>query len=165
MSDYDLRRKLLAECKMLEIEHKKKIDELCDNEELDDEEFERALSKEQNEYESKYDPLWLKAFALQYPRRTGWFADTFVSSFGTCENKRLSVKQTEVFSRYCAQDDATWTTGKTYCILVTSHNRKLEEVLSLLRVYMPETNIGFSVQDEIIKTCSHNGISIKTESR
>ena len=50
-------------------------------------------------------------------------------------------------------------------ILVTSHNRKIDEVLSLLRVYMPETNIGFSVQDEIIKTCSHNGISINTESR
>lgn len=115
MSDYDLRRKLLDECKMLEIEHKKKINELCDNEELDDDEYYRALSIEQNEYESKYWPVWWKAFALQFPRRTGWFANTFVESFGICESKRLSIKQTDVFSRYCVQDDSTWTTGKTYC--------------------------------------------------
>lgn len=46
-------------------------------------------------------------------------------------------------------------------ILVMAHNKMWNEIFCLLRVYMPETNISFKMQKEIIKTCAYNGIRIK----
>lgn len=115
MTNNEMRRKLLNECHRIRADWKSRIDALYADDCLDDDELEDKRSAIQAWYDAEYNPRFWRAFALQFPCRTGWFANTFVASFGTCENKRLSVKQTEVFSRYCVQDDSTWKTGKTYC--------------------------------------------------
>lgn len=115
MTDQQKRRALLEECKKLETAWKTKDAALSNDDSLSDDEYEKLRTEAYTEYCSVERPLWLEAFYLQFPKRRGWFAETFVPSFGTCENRRLSAKQTEVCKRYCVGDDETWQNGTTYC--------------------------------------------------
>jgi len=50
-------------------------------------------------------------------------------------------------------------------VLKAADKRTWSEVLAILRYYMPETHIGFKMQDAIIKTCSASGITIKMDEK
>lgn len=50
-------------------------------------------------------------------------------------------------------------------ILIMADKKPWSEVLALLRVYMPDTHIGFKMQDAIIKTCSASGVTIKMDEK
>lgn len=115
MTDRQKRSELFAKCKQLEAEWKQQRTVIFDNESLTDDEFNAAIDEGRQAYEDKFWPIWWNAFALQFPKRRGWFAETFAPSFGICESKRISVKQTEVFDRYCVSDENTWRSGQTYC--------------------------------------------------
>nr|DAV78455.1 MAG TPA: hypothetical protein [Caudoviricetes sp.] len=91
------------------------MDALAKEESITDEEYEQKLMELYNQHKEKADAVWLKAFALRFPKRKGWFADVFAPSFGICENKKLSPKQTQVFIDYCISDADTWRNGNTYC--------------------------------------------------
>ena len=91
------------------------MDALAKEESITDEEYEQKLMELYKQHKEKADAVWLKAFALQFPKRKGWFADVFAPSFGICENKKLSPKQTQVFVDYCISDADTWRNGNTYC--------------------------------------------------
>lgn len=115
MTDKEKRSKLLNQYKEMKKEWRKKQQEIFDNDELDDDAFEEALSKAEKAYKSKSQPIWWEAFALQFPKRRGWFAEVFAESFGICENRRITEKQTDVFKQYCVQDAESWRSGMTYC--------------------------------------------------
>lgn len=67
------------------------------------------------EYWAQVKPLHEAIRYMDFPLRTGWFAETFVPSFGECIGRRLTVKQTQVFQKYCVSDNDSWNSGKTYC--------------------------------------------------
>lgn len=115
MTDASKRFALLNECKALEKAWQNKMEEISANDDLDDEEYNTLMDKAYAEYREAVGKKEVEAFALQFPKRRGWFAETFVESFGICESRKLSIKQTEVFQRYCVDDEHTWQTGKTYC--------------------------------------------------
>ena len=115
MTDQQKRRALLDECKCMEALHTARVAELFADETLTDDAFDELYEQEETKFSKVHLQKLDEAFFLQFPRRRGWFADVFIASFGVCENLRLSQKQTEVARRYCVADDATWTTGKTYC--------------------------------------------------
>ena len=91
------------------------MDVLAKEESITDEEYEQKLMELYKQHKEKADAVWLKAFALRFPKRKGWFAEVFAPSFGICENKKLSPKQTQVFVDYCISDADTWRNGNTYC--------------------------------------------------
>lgn len=115
MTDYEKRRELLRQKKILEEEFKQKYASLADDDNIGDEEYESESNELYEHYRKEIDLIHWKAFSLLFPKRTGWFSETFAPSFGICENKRISAKQTDIFKRYCVGDDDTWTTGKYYC--------------------------------------------------
>ena len=115
MTDYQKRMALLAECKKLEQGLKAQLASMDADESLSDAEYDSKSEALFASYRLEHGRKWLQAFALQFPKRRGWFADVFIPSFGSCENIRLSVKQTAVFAKYCVSDADTWPTGKTYC--------------------------------------------------
>ena len=115
MTDYQKRAKLLSECRELETAIKVKLAELDADDTLSDDECDRLSEEAFNEYRAEHMRKWTEAFFLQFPKRRGWFADTFIASFGECDNRQLSIKQTEVVAKYCVSDEASWKTGKTYC--------------------------------------------------
>lgn len=115
MTDYQKRMKLLSECRELENAIKAKLAELDADDALSDDECDRLSEEAFNKYHAEYTRKWTEAFSLQFPKRRGWFADTFIASFGECDNRQLSARQTEIVAKYCVSDDATWQTGKTYC--------------------------------------------------
>ena len=113
MTEEQKRRTLLAELANLKKSFQMKLNELEDMD-ISEKEYDETIAKITAEYDSAMWPKYWEAFALQFPNHRGWFADTFATSFGICENKMLSVKQTEVFKRYCEPDSETWRSGKTY---------------------------------------------------
>lgn len=115
MTDYQKRMLLLDECRKMEAAFRTKLAELDSDETLSNEEYNRRSDELYNEFCAAHSRKWKEAFFLQFPARKGWFADTFIASFGECDNRRLSAKQTEVVAKYCVSDDATFKTGKTYC--------------------------------------------------
>lgn len=115
MTDYQKRMELLSECRELETAIKAKLAELDADDTLSGDEYDRLSEEAFDEYRAEHTRKWTEAFFLQFPKRRGWFADTFIASFGECDNKQLSIKQTEIVAKYCVSDDATWKTGKTYC--------------------------------------------------
>ena len=111
-----------AKSKMLFEQHKKmtaawesQMDALAQDESVSEEEYEQKLTELYAQHRAKADAVLLSAFALEFPKRNGWFADVFAPSFGICENKKLSVRQTQIFAKYCVGDDGTWKTGESYC--------------------------------------------------
>ena len=50
-------------------------------------------------------------------------------------------------------------------ILIMADKKPWSEVLALIRVYMPETHIGFKMQDAILKTCAATGIRILVDTK
>lgn len=115
MTDLQKRRALLDECAKLKKAWEAKEAALADDDSLSDAEYKAQSEAAYAEYLAVERPIWYEAFYLQFPKRRGWFAETFVPSFGICENRRLSAKQTEVCKRYCVGDDETWRSGTTYC--------------------------------------------------
>lgn len=115
MTDYQKRMALLAECRKMDEELKGQLARMDEDESLSDDEYDSKTEALFEAYRLEHGRKWAEAFFLQFPKRRGWFAETFIPSFGECESKRLSVKQTEVVSKYCVSDGDTWTTGKTYC--------------------------------------------------
>ena len=115
MTDLQKRRALLDECEKMKKAWEAKDAALANDDSLNDAEYEAQREAAYAEYIAAERPIWYEAFYLQFPNRRGWFADVFVPSFGRCENKRLSVKQTEVFRRYCVANEDTWQTGDTFC--------------------------------------------------
>ena len=115
MTDCEKRAKLLMQYEALKAEREKKLDAIADDDTISDEEYDSMVASVFAEYDAKMDPIWLNANALAYPLRRGWFADVFAPSFGLCENKQLSRKQTEVFRMYCVSDENTWRSGETFC--------------------------------------------------
>ena len=115
MTDVQKRHDLLAECERLKKAWEAKDAALADDESLDDAEYEAQREAAYAEYIASERPLWYEAFYLQFPNRRGWFAETFVPSFGRCDNRRLSAKQTEVFRRHCVDNEDTWKTGESFC--------------------------------------------------
>ena len=115
MTDYQKRMLLLDECRKIHSAYLARLDYLGNDDTLSDEEYDRLSSEAYNEHRAAYDQKWMEAFSLQFPRRKGWFADTFIASFGECDQKQLSIKQTQVVAKYCVANDATWRTGETYC--------------------------------------------------
>ena len=115
MTDSQKRAALLDEAKKLEDTWRIQIDALDDDDVLTDAEYARLSDAAYAAYAAKAADLRLEAFWLQFPRRRGWFADTFILSLGVCADRRLSVKQTEVCKRYCVGDADTWRTSTTYC--------------------------------------------------
>lgn len=61
--------------------------------------------------------------------------------------------------------DALWRAGRIGDVLNAADKKPWSEVLIILRHYMPETHIGFKMQDAIIKTCSASGITIKMDEK
>ena len=115
MKDCEKRIELLNQKKALEEVWKQKDAALADDDSISDEEYERKSNELYEQYRKESDLIYWKAFALQFPKRRGWFAETFAPSFGLCESKRISAKQTDVFKKYCVCDEDTWTTGKYHC--------------------------------------------------
>lgn len=115
MTDSQKRAALLDEAKKLEDTWRVQIDALDDDDALTDAERARLSDAAYAAYAAKATDLRLEAFWLQFPRRRGWFSDTFILSLGVCADRRLSVKQTEVCKRYCVGDADTWRTSTTYC--------------------------------------------------
>lgn len=113
MTDEQKRRTLLSELANLEKSFQTKLDELSDMD-ISEKEYDESLAKISTEYDSVMWPKYWQAFSLQFKRRRGWFAETFAPSFGVCENKPLTLKQTEVFRLYCEPDSETWRSGKLY---------------------------------------------------
>ena len=113
MTDEQRRRTLLAELANLKKSFQMKLDELADMN-ISEKEYDDTLAKISAEYDSVMWPKYWEAFALQFPNHRGWFGETFAVSFGVCENKKLTVKQTEVFKRYSDSDSETWRSGKRY---------------------------------------------------
>ena len=91
------------------------MDALAKEESITDEEYEQKLMELYKQHKEKADAVWQKAFALRFPKRKGWFAEGFAPSFGICENKKLSPKQTQVFVDYCISYADTWRNDNTYC--------------------------------------------------
>lgn len=114
MTNEQKRRALLAEVEDLKKEFAARLDEIANDYTLTDDEYNEAVDKARAEHDAEMWPKWWKAFALQFPKRGGWFGETFAPSFGVCESKKLSKKQTDVFVRYCSGDSDTWKTGKYY---------------------------------------------------
>jgi hypothetical protein len=115
MTNSQKRAALLAENKQLLAEMYCKLDSIADNATLSDAECEKLSREVWEDYLAKRDRKWKTAFFLQFPKRRGWFSDTFIPSFGECAGRRLSRKQTDVVARYCVPDDDTWRTGNSYC--------------------------------------------------
>lgn len=115
MTDCEKRAKLLMQYEALRSEREKKLDAISEADAISDEEYDSMVDSIFAEYDAKMNPIWLKATALEYPLRRGWFADVFATSFGLCENKKLSPKQTDVFKKYCVQNENTWRSGETFC--------------------------------------------------
>lgn len=115
MTDKQKRAALINECDKLKSAWMARESELADDDSLSEEEYKFMSATAEEEYHKKADQLNREAFYLQFPSRRGWFAETFVPSFGACENRMLSAKQTEVFRRYCVDDAETWRTGEMYC--------------------------------------------------
>lgn len=113
MTDEQKRMALLADLANLKKYFQRKLDDLADMN-ISEKEYDETLAKISAEYDSVMWPKYWESFALQFTKRQGWFANTFAVSFGICENKPLSLKQTEVFKRYCEPDSETWRSGKTY---------------------------------------------------
>lgn len=116
MTNHEKRRSLLAECERMSQDYRARLEALADDENIKDEEYNRLEKELHDAHQAAYLRVWREAFFLQFPNRRGWFADTFIASFGgACEGRRLSVKQTEVVRRYTCPDNNTWQTGETYC--------------------------------------------------
>lgn len=115
MINFEKRTMLLRQYEALKAEREKKLDAISEDDTLSDEEYDSMVNSIFAEYEAKMNPIWLKANALAYPLRRGWFADVFAPSFGLCEDKKLSFKQTEVFKKYCVSNESTWRSGETFC--------------------------------------------------
>lgn len=115
MTNREKRTMLLMQYEALKAERGKKLDAIADDDTISDEEYDSMVASVIAEYDAKMDPIWLNANALAYPLRRGWFADIFAPSFGLCESKKLSRKQTDVFRKYCVSDDNTWRSGQTFC--------------------------------------------------
>ena len=116
MTDIERRRRLLAECERMSQDYCARLEALANDENLEDEEYDRREKELHDAHQAAYLRVWREAFFLQFPNRRGWFADTFLASFGgACEGRRLSAKQTEVVRRYTCPDNNTWQTGETYC--------------------------------------------------
>lgn len=105
MTNEEKRRKLLGELQA----HKNRIDAIYAIE--DEAKYRKELEQERAHYERVY----MEWFYLQFPARREWFSDTFIASFGICENRRLSAKQTEVVRRYVVASADSWTTQEYYC--------------------------------------------------
>ena len=116
MTDIERRRRLLAECERMSQDYCARLEALANDESLEDEEYDRLEKELHDAHQATYLRIWQEAFFLQFPERRGWFADTFIASFGgCCESQRLSLKQTEIVRRYTCPDENTWQTGKTFC--------------------------------------------------
>ena len=115
MTDCEKRAKLLMQYEALKAEREKKLDAISEDDTLSDEEYDAMENAIFAEYKAKMDTIWLQANALAYPLRRGWFADVFAPSFGLCEDKKLTPKQTDVFRQYCVPNDDTWRSGETFC--------------------------------------------------
>lgn len=115
MTDREKRAKLLRQYDALKAEREKKLDAIAEDDTLSDAEYDAMTDSIVAEYKAKMDPIWLNANALAYPLRRGWFADVFAPSFGLCEDKKLTPKQTDVFRQYCVSNDGTWRSGETCC--------------------------------------------------
>ena len=115
MTNCEKRKNLLTQYEALKAEREKKLDAISEDDTLSDEEYDSMVNSLFAEYKAKMDPIWLKSTALAYPLRRGWFADVFAPSFGLCENKKLSPKQTDVFRKYCVSNEDTWRSGETFC--------------------------------------------------
>ena len=116
MTNHEKRRALLAECERMSQDYRERLEALANDESLEDEEYDRREKELYDAHQAAYLRIWEEAFFLQFPERRGWFADTFLVSFGgCCESQRLSVKQTEIVRRYTCPDDNTWQSGKTFC--------------------------------------------------
>ena len=135
MTNEQKRRALLAEVEELKKAFNAPMDTLANDEALSDEDCDAETAKAIAEYDAAMWPKWWKAFALQFPKRGGWFGETFAPSFGVCESKRLSAKQTDVFRRYCIGDSDTWTTGKYYA--------RIENRLIILSIPKYSNGIGY----------------------
>ena len=115
MTNCEKRKNLLMQYEALKAEREKKLYAISEDDTLSDEEYDAMENAIFAEYEAKMNPIWLRANALEYPLRRGWFADVFAPSFGLCENKKLSPKQTDVFRKYCVSNEDTWRSGETFC--------------------------------------------------
>lgn len=116
MTSHEKRHALLAECERMSQDYCARLEALANDENLEDEEYDRLEKELHDAHQAAYLRIWEEAFFLQFPERRGWFADTFIASFGgCCENQRLSLKQTEIVRRYTCPDDNTWQSGKTFC--------------------------------------------------
>lgn len=113
MTDDQKRRMCLSDLANLKKSFQLQLDKLG-NMNISEKEYDDALAKISAEYDSVMWPKYWESFALQFPKRRGWFAETFAPSFGVCELKQLTVKQTNVFKKYCVADDETWRSGKCY---------------------------------------------------
>ena len=115
MMNCEKRTKLLRQYEALKAEMEKKLDAISEDDTISNEEYDAMANSIFAEYKAKMDPIWLEANALAYPLRRGWFADVFAPSFGLCEDKKLSPKQTDVFKKYCAPNEYSWRSGETFC--------------------------------------------------
>lgn len=115
MTNIGERLKLLSQYEALKAEREKRLDAILEDDTLSDEEYDSIANSIFSDYGAKMEAIRIKANALAYPIRRGWFADVFAQSFGLCENKELSRKQTEVFKKYCVSNDNTWRSGETFC--------------------------------------------------
>ena len=134
-TDRTRRAALLAECRNLENAYRAELDRLYADESLSDDEYEAASIIAKQNHDAAYWPVYWNAFALQFPKRQKWFADVFAPSFGICESKQLSPKQTAVFESYCIPNEDTWQTGKTYC--------RFADKLVILSIPRYSNGVGF----------------------
>lgn len=122
MTNDEKRKELYRQLEEIREAHKREIDRICEIE--DEEEEEREYEQECTRYESAFKPTYREWFYLQFPARRGWFSDTFIASFGTCEGKKLSLKQTDVVRRYVVASADSWKTQEYYCR--TANNLKVK---------------------------------------
>ena len=135
MTNEQKRRALLAEVEELNKAFAARLDAIANDDALTDDEYNAEFDKARAEHDAEMWPKWWKAFALQFPKRGGWFGETFAPSFGVCESKRLTAKQTDVFMRYCVSDADTWQTCKHYA--------RIENRLIILSVPKYSNGIGY----------------------
>lgn len=113
MTNTEKRKALYRELEAIAKAHKTRVEAIYAIE--DEEEHQKELEQERANYAVTYEPLYMEWFYLQFPARRGWFSNVFIAGFGACENRRLSLKQTEVVRSYVCASADSWQTQEYYC--------------------------------------------------
>lgn len=113
MTNTEKRKELFRQLETMAKAHQNEIERIYAIE--DEEQHQKELEQERAHWAATYEPLYQEWFYLQFPARRGWFSDVFIASFGTCENRKLSAKQTDVVRQYVCASADSWSTQEYYC--------------------------------------------------